>query len=139
MTHAVYPSLSGKTVVVTGGGSGIGETMVEGFARQKARVYFLDVAEAESKALVARLGNGVRFLACDLTNVDSLRSNFAEIEKQSGPVSVLVNNAANDDRHRFEEVTPAYWDQRLAVNLRHQFFARSEERRVGKEWGAGGS
>lgn len=123
MTHAVYPSLSGKTVVVTGGGSGIGETMVEGFARQKARVYFLDVAEAESKALVARLGNGVRFLACDLTNVDSLRSNFAEIEKQAGPVSVLVNNAANDDRHKLEDVTPAYWDQRLAVNLRHQFFA----------------
>jgi NAD(P)-dependent dehydrogenase (short-subunit alcohol dehydrogenase family) len=123
MTHAVYPSLSGKTVVVTGGGSGIGETMVEGFARQKARVYFLDVAEAESKALVARLGNGVRFLACDLTNVDSLRANFAEIEKQAGPVSVLVNNAANDDRHKLEDVTPAYWDQRLAVNLRHQFFA----------------
>jgi len=123
MTHAVYPSLSGKTVVVTGGGSGIGETMVEGFSRQKARVFFLDVAEAESKALVARLGNGVRFLPCDLTNVDSLRANFIEIEKQAGPVSVLVNNAANDDRHKLEEVTPAYWDQRLAVNLRHQFFA----------------
>ena len=123
MTHAVYPSLAGKTVVVTGGGSGIGEMMVEGFSRQKARVYFLDVAEAESKALVARLGNGVRFLPCDLTNVDSLRANFTEIEKQAGPVSVLVNNAANDDRHKLEEVTPAYWDQRLAVNLRHQFFA----------------
>jgi NAD(P)-dependent dehydrogenase (short-subunit alcohol dehydrogenase family) len=108
---------------VTGGGSGIGEMMVEGFARQKSRVFFLDVAEAESKALVARLGDGVRFLQCDLTNIDSLRANLAAIEKQAGPVSVLVNNAANDDRHKLEDVTPAYWDQRLAVNLRHQFFA----------------
>ena len=123
MTHAVYPSLAGKTVVVTGGGSGIGEVMVEGFARQKSRVFFLDVAEAESNALAARLGGGVQFIKCDLTNVDSLRANFAEIEKQAGPVSVLVNNAANDDRHKIEDVTPAYWDQRLAVNLRHQFFA----------------
>jgi NAD(P)-dependent dehydrogenase (short-subunit alcohol dehydrogenase family) len=123
MTHAVYPSLAGKTVVVTGGGSGIGEMMVEGFARQKSRVFFLDVAEADSNALVARLSNGVKFLKCDLTNVDSLRANLAEIEKQAGPVSVLVNNAANDDRHKLEDVTPAYWDQRLAVNLRHQFFA----------------
>ena len=123
MTHAVYPSLSGKTVVVTGGGSGIGEMIVEGFARQKSRVFFLDVVEPESKALVARLGNGVQFLKCDLTDVDSMRRSFAEIEKQAGPVSVLVNNAANDDRHKFEDVTPAYWDQRLAVNLRHQFFA----------------
>jgi len=123
MTHAVFPSLAGKTVVVTGGGSGIGEVMVEGFARQKSRVFFLDVAEADSNALVARLGGSVQFLKCDLTNVDSLRANFAAIEKQSGPVSVLVNNAANDDRHKLEDVTPAYWDQRLAVNLRHQFFA----------------
>ena len=123
MTHAVYPSLAGKTVVVTGGGSGIGEVMVEGFARQKSRVFFLDVAETESRALVAKLGDGVRFLKCDLTNVDSLRANFAEIEKQAGPVAVLVNNAANDDRHKLEDVTLAYWEQRIAVNLRHQFFA----------------
>lgn len=123
MTQAVYPSLAGKTVVVTGGGSGIGEVMVEGFARQKSRVFFLDVAEAESNALASKLGNGVRFLKCDLTNVDALRATFAQIEKEAGPVSVLVNNAANDDRHKIEDVTPAYWEQRLAVNLRHQFFA----------------
>jgi D-xylose 1-dehydrogenase len=109
--------------VEIGGGSGIGEVMVEGFARQKSRVFFLDVAESESKALVARLGNGVRFLKCDLTDVDSLRANLAEVERQAGPIAVLVNNAANDDRHKLEDVTPAYWDQRLAVNLRHQFFA----------------
>lgn len=123
MTHAVFPSLAGKNVVVTGGGSGIGSAMVEGFARQKSRVFFLDVAEADSNALVARLGNGVQFLKCDLTDVDSLRANLAAIEQRAGPVSVLVNNAANDDRHKLEDVTPAYWDQRLAVNLRHHFFA----------------
>lgn len=123
MTQAVYPSLAGKTVVVTGGGSGIGEVMVEGFLRQKSRVYFLDVAETESHALAEKLGDGVRFLKCDLTSIDALRDNFARILNEAGPVAVLVNNAANDDRHKLEDVTPAYWEQRIAVNLRHQFFA----------------
>jgi D-xylose 1-dehydrogenase len=123
MTHAVYPSLAGKTVVITGGGSGIGEVMVEGFVRQKSRVFFLDVAKAESQALVARLNNGAQFIHCDITDVAALQKTLADIEAESGPVSVLVNNAANDDRHRLEEVTLAYWEQRLAVNLRHQFFA----------------
>jgi NAD(P)-dependent dehydrogenase (short-subunit alcohol dehydrogenase family) len=122
MTHAVYPSLAGRTVIVTGGGSGIGEVMVEGFARQKSRVFFLDVAEAESKALAARLGAAVQFVKCDVTNLDALRAAFSDIQSAAGPVSVLVNNAANDDRHVFEEVTPAYWEQRIAVNLRHIFF-----------------
>jgi NAD(P)-dependent dehydrogenase (short-subunit alcohol dehydrogenase family) len=123
MSHAVYPSLAGKTVVITGGGSGIGEVMVEGFARQKSRVYFLDVATAESQALVARLGNGTKFVQCDVTDTAGLQQALRDIEAQAGPVSVLVNNAANDDRHRFEDVTPAYWEQRIAVNLRHLFFA----------------
>jgi NAD(P)-dependent dehydrogenase (short-subunit alcohol dehydrogenase family) len=123
MTHAVYPSLAGKTVVITGGGSGIGEVMVEGFARQKSRVFFLDVATSESQALVSRLGNGTRFQQCDVTDTAALQKTFADIEAQAGPVSVLVNNAANDDRHRFEEVTSAYWEQRVAVNLKHLFFA----------------
>ena len=123
MTHAVYPSLADKTVVITGGGSGIGEVMVEGFARQKSRVFFLDVATNESQALVSRLGNGTRFLQCDVTDIAALQQAIGGIEAQTGPVSVLVNNAANDDRHRFEDVTPAYWEQRIAVNLRHLFFA----------------
>src|SRR5215204_5783965 len=122
ITHAVYPSLADKTVVITGGGSGIGEVMVEGFARQKARVFFIDVAEGESKALAARLGAGVQFVKCDVTDIEALRRAFSDIFAAAGPVSVLVNNAANDDRHKFEEVTAAYWDQRLAVNLRHMFF-----------------
>jgi D-xylose 1-dehydrogenase len=123
MTHAVYPSLADRTVVITGGGSGIGEAMVEGFARQKSRVYFLDVATQESQALVSRLGNGTKFLQCDVTDTAGLQKALADIQAQSGPVSVLVNNAANDDRHRFEDVTPVYWEQRIAVNLRHLFFA----------------
>ena len=138
MTHAVYPSLANKTVVVTGGGSGIGEVMVEGFARQKSRVFFLDVADNESKALVARLGNGVQFLNTDVTNIDALRASIADIEAKAGPVSVLVNNAANDDRHRFEEVTPAYWEQRVAVNLRHIFFS-SQFVTAGMKKAGGGS
>lgn len=123
MTQAVYPSLAGKTVVVTGGGSGIGEAMVENFARQKARVFFLDIAEAESQTLKARLNGTTEFIKCDLTDLDALRSAIAAIEAKAGPIRVLVNNAANDDRHRFEDVTPAYWEQRIAVNLRHLYFA----------------
>ena len=95
MTQAVYPSLAGKTVVITGGGSGIGAVMVEGFSRQKARVFFLDVADSESKELVTRLGNGVQFLNTDVTNLEALRASLADIEAKAGPVSVLVNNAAN--------------------------------------------
>ena len=123
MTHAVYPSLSNKTVVITGGGSGIGEVIVEGFVRQKAKVFFLDVAENESRALCTRLADGARFVKCDVTDVKALRSALADIEGKAGPVAVLVNNAANDDRHKFAEVTPEYWENRVAVNLRHLFFA----------------
>jgi len=123
MTHAVYPSLAGKTVVITGGGSGIGEVIVEGFVRQNAQVFFLDIAEGESQALAARLGNGVKFIKCDLTDIAALRAVLGDIERQSGPVAALVNNAANDDRHRLEDVTPEYWEGRIAVNLRHMFFA----------------
>jgi NAD(P)-dependent dehydrogenase (short-subunit alcohol dehydrogenase family) len=123
MTHAVYPSLANKTVVITGGGSGIGEVIVEGFVRQKAKVFFLDVAESESRAVVTRLADGARFIKCDVTDVQALRAALADIEAKAGPIAVLVNNAANDDRHKVEEVTPEYWENRIAVNLRHLFFA----------------
>ena len=123
MTYAVYPSLTGKTVVITGGGSGIGEVMVEGFVRQQSKVFFLDVAENESNALVRRLADGVKFVKCDVTDVQALRAVLADIEAKAGPIAVLVNNAANDDRHKLEDVTPEYWEDRIAVNLRHLFFA----------------
>jgi len=123
MTHAIYPSLANKTVVVTGGGSGIGAELVAGFVRQKARVFFLDIAEDSSRALVAQLGSDVQFFKCDITNIEALRATFAAIEAKGGPIHTLVNNAANDDRHKTVDVTPAYWDNRIAVNLRHQFFA----------------
>jgi NAD(P)-dependent dehydrogenase (short-subunit alcohol dehydrogenase family) len=122
---AIYPSLSGKRVIITGGGSGIGAAMVEAFARQGARVFFLDIAEPEARALEARLGDAEQppvFHRCDLTDIQQVQATFASIEASAGPANVLVNNAANDDRHEIGEVTADYWDQRIAVNLRHQFF-----------------
>ncbi len=138
MSHAVYPSLAGKTVVVTGGGSGIGEAIVEGFVRQKSRVYFLDVAEADSKSVVDRLGGVPQFVKCDLTDTKALKAAFAQIEASAGPIDVLVNNAANDDRHKFEDVTCEYWDQRIAVNLKHIFFA-AQAAAAGMKRNGGGS
>jgi D-xylose 1-dehydrogenase len=125
--RAAYPSLEGKRVVVTGGGSGIGAGLVEGFVAQGARVAFVDIAADASEALVARLAPDARFApvfrTLDLRDLDALARTFAECEAELGGVDVLVNNAANDDRHSADEVTPAYWEDRLAVNLRHLFFA----------------
>lgn len=125
--RASYPSLKGKKVIVTGGGSGIGESIVEAFAAQGARVAFVDIADGPSRALVDRLTpvceQAPIYAPCDLTDLESLAATFAGFERALGGVDILVNNAANDDRHTCEEVTPAYWDNRINVNLRHQFFA----------------
>lgn len=125
--RTIYPSLEGKRVLVTGGGSGIGEALVEGFVAQGAAVAFVDISDAPSHALVERLSGSAavapRYHPLDLTDLDAIRTGFATIETELGGVDVLVNNAANDDRHTIDEVTPAYWDERMAVNLRHQFFA----------------
>ncbi len=110
-------------MVVTGGGSGIGAQIVRSFVAQKARVFFLDIAEAESRALAAELGNASEFIRCDLKDLAELKASLALVEQRAGPVAVLVNNAANDDRHSFEQVTPEYWEDRINVNLRHYFFA----------------
>jgi len=124
--RALYPSLRDKRVIVSGGGSGIGAGLVEAFARQGAKVAFVDVAEADSHALIERLGDVAHrpvFRRLDLTDLAALASVFAELQTALGGVDVLVNNAANDDRHTIADVTPAYWDERMNVNLRHQFFA----------------
>ncbi|HEX4736542.1 MAG TPA: SDR family oxidoreductase [Allosphingosinicella sp.] len=121
-TRAVYPSLRGKRVLITGGGSGIGAGIVEGFVRQGADVTFFDVAEEDSKALVERLGGTLRFEKVDLTDVRGTQATIKRLIEEGGTFDVLVNNAANDDRHSMEEVTPEYWDERMNVNLRHLFF-----------------
>jgi D-xylose 1-dehydrogenase len=125
---AIYPSLAGRAVLVTGGGSGIGEALVESFVGQGARVAFIDIVEDASRALVDRLTPGAQhapvFHPCDLTDIARLRETIARIEADvGGGIDVLINNAANDDRHAIAEVTPEYWDNRIAVNLRHLFFA----------------
>ena len=123
---AVYPSLKGRTVLVTGGGSGIGESIVRHFAAQGSRVGFIDVKEKESRALESQLKRKkqkAHFEPADLTDIDALRAAVGRIRKAIGPITVLINNAAHDERHKFAEVTPAYFDERIAVNVRHQFFA----------------
>jgi D-xylose 1-dehydrogenase len=125
MLHTVYPSIRGKNVVVTGGGSSIGAAIVDSFARQGARVAFIDIADAESRELERRLAGSAhppRYHACDLTSIDAILEVFPRIRAELGPINVLVNNAANDERHSLEESTAAYWDERIAVNLRHYFF-----------------
>jgi NAD(P)-dependent dehydrogenase (short-subunit alcohol dehydrogenase family) len=140
LSAAVYPSLKDKLVVVTGGGSGIGAGFTEGFARQGARVVFLDVAVEDSEALATSLSGlspAPAFKRCDLTDIAALQASFAEIAAEHGDVDVLVNNAANDDRHSLAEVTPAYWDDRVAVNLRHLYFAAQAVAPKMRERGAG--
>lgn len=126
MSGAIYPSLKDRLVVISGGGTGIGAGLTEGFARQGARVVFLDVADEASQALAASLADCAyppEFRSCDLMRLDVLQENLAAIIAEHGPVDVLLNNAANDDRHTLAEVTPAYWDDRIGVNLRHLYFA----------------
>ncbi|MBL6613932.1 MAG: SDR family oxidoreductase [Reyranella sp.] len=126
-SFASYPSLKDRVVFVSGGGSGIGASIVEHFAEQGAKVGFVDIDEAASRALVDTLAKAghprPHFAMCDVRDIAAYQATIAEIAAQLGPITVLVNNAARDDRHVIEEVTPAYWDERIAVNLRHQYFA----------------
>ncbi|MEH3062973.1 SDR family oxidoreductase [Methylobacterium sp. 13MFTsu3.1M2] len=125
--RARYPSLAGKRVLVTGGASGIGEGLVEAFVGQGARVLFCDIADDAARAVVARLAPGAAhaplYRRCDLTDIEAVRALVAEADTALGGLDILINNAGNDDRHALADVTPAYWDDRMAVNLRHLFFA----------------
>jgi D-xylose 1-dehydrogenase len=122
--HAVYPSLAGRVVFVTGGGSGIGAAIVAAFAQQKSSVAFVDIDEKAAAEVQASLGDTPStFERCDVRDVAALRRAIQNARERLGPITVLINNAARDDRHASEEVTPEYWDERMAVNLKHQFFA----------------
>ena len=126
-TFARYPGLRGRSVFITGGGSGIGAAIVESFLDQGAKVAFVDIAEADSRALCDALksqyGTAPLFIRCDITDIAALQAAIAQTARELGDIAVLVNNAANDTRHDWQSVTPAEWDQRMAVNLRPMFFA----------------
>lgn len=117
MEQAIYPSLKGRTVLITGGASGIGGTIVEHFVEQDSKVFFLDTNLEAGAQMEAK--SGAKFISCDLRDITQMRKVVAGITN----ITVLVNNAANDDRHTMETVEPDYWDERMAANLRHQFFA----------------
>lgn len=125
MSFAVYPSLKDAVVFVTGGASGIGEEIVRAFAAQGSRVGFVDLDAERGRALAEELSQSaaIHFEAADLRDIDALKRSFAALEAALGPATVLVNNAARDDRHPWPEVTPEYYDERIATNLRHMFFA----------------
>ncbi|MDF2811727.1 MAG: 3-oxoacyl-ACP reductase [Microvirga sp.] len=123
---ATYSDLVGKVVLITGGGSGIGEAIVRRFAEQECKVAFIDIARDASERLTRELmarGLSVRFEHADLTDIAALRAAIGRIRETLGPIQILVNNAAHDERHPTPDVTPEYWDARIAVNLKHQFFA----------------
>lgn len=123
MEFAVYPSLKGKAVFVTGGASGIGADIVRAFAQQGSRVGFVDLDSGRGETLARDLGSVVHFEPCDLRDIDALRRAFTALKGHVGAAEVLVNNAARDDRHPWNAVTPEYYDERIAANLRHMFFA----------------
>lgn len=138
---ATFPSLQDRSIFITGGGSGIGASVVEHFCLQGAKVCFADIVDGPALALVARLKDKGQafphYINCDLRDIESLRRAVAEACERHGPVSVLVNNAGNDDRHRTEDVSVAYWDDRMQVNLRHQFFATQAVRPHMRDAGGG--
>lgn len=123
MTAAIYPSLKGKTVFITGGAMGIGAAFVEEFSKQGAKVAFVDIASDAGEALKSRLTGETWFGQCDVTDIKALQGAIAEAARVLGPITILVNNAAHDERHAWDKMTPEYWDQRVAVNIKHQFFA----------------
>tara|TARA_Y200000002_G_C22649461_1_gene650689 strand:- start:640 stop:1398 length:759 start_codon:yes stop_codon:yes gene_type:complete len=122
--EAVYPSLNNKVVLVTGGGSGIGESITRSFIKQGSKVAFLDFNEKDSINLIKDLNTDkVHFEFCDLRDIEQLKNSIKKISSKFGLIQVLVNNAARDDRHSLESVTSEYFDERIATNLKHQLFS----------------
>ena len=123
---AIYSSLDGKVVLVTGGASGIGEAIVEAFVAQKSRVLFCDVQDEVAQTLIERLRQPEyvppQYFHCDLTNIEELQQTLDRVLRSVPAIDVLVNNAGNDKRHNIEEVTPDFWDWCIQTNLKHQFF-----------------
>ena len=121
-----YFDLENKRVFVTGGGSGIGASIVEHFCEQGSEVYFVDINVEESEKLVDEMKNKKfrepTFIECDLINIKLLQDTISKILSEKGPINILINNAANDTRHKIDDVTEEYWDERINVNLRHFFF-----------------
>jgi len=121
-----YYDLESKRVFITGGGSGIGASIVEHFCEQGSEVYFIDINEDESKKLIEDIKNKnyslPTFIKCDLLNIKELQKTIADIISNKGPIDILINNAANDTRHKIDDVTEEYWNERINVNLRHFFF-----------------
>jgi NAD(P)-dependent dehydrogenase (short-subunit alcohol dehydrogenase family) len=126
LTFAVYPSLAGRVVFISGGASGIGADIVRAFARNGAHVAFVDLQREAGAALVSELaadGEAPLFIEADVTDIPALQAAIEQTREKFGPIAALVNNAANDQRHHFAEVSVEYWDQSQNVNLRHHFFA----------------
>lgn len=124
---ARYPSLEQQVIFITGGGSGIGAALTRAFHRQGAKVAFVDIDDAASNALVETLkeetGRVPHYRHCDIRDIEDLQAAIAEVGRDLGAIHTLINNAANDDRHTWEEVDVPYWDERMAINLRPMFFA----------------
>jgi len=138
---ANYPSLKGRVAIVTGGASGIGESIVTHLAEQGAKVGFIDFdkdATARLDAALKARGQACHGVVADLRDIEALKAAIVGIRKALGPVSILVNNAARDDRHSIESVTPEYWDERMNTNLRHQFFAAQavKDDMIAQRWGS---
>lgn len=125
MTQASYPDLNGASVFITGGGSGIGAALTEGFLRQGARVAFVGRSDATEfvERMAAETGNRPLFIQCDITDIPALKAAMEQASTANGPIRALVNNAANDQRHSTEEVDESFWDWMMAINLKAYFFA----------------
>jgi len=138
---ANYPSISNKVVLITGGASGIGENLVEHFIMQEAKVAFLDIEEKLAnkleKKILKKYNLKPLFIKCDLKNINELKESIKIVRKKLGLISILVNNAANDERHDIDSVTPEYWDDRMNINLKHYFFAAQSVYKDMKELGIG--